>query len=225
MSTALVVPKSTVVSRTAALPTPSRFWDRRAASYAKKPVPDEAAYERTLERVRARLTPDTRVLELGCGTGSTALRLATSAREILATDYSAEMIAIGAAKARASNVTNVRFRQWSPDDLAFAPESFDVVMAMNFLHLIDDLPALLARVHELVRPGGLFVAKTPCLGDQGFALRVLIPLLRAFGLAPYVNFVTERSLTADVASAGFAVEETGMYPEKSRSFFVVARSA
>jgi len=203
--------------------TPSRFWDRRAAGYAKKAVPDEDAYRRTLERVRAHLTPNDSVLELGCGTGTTALTLSASARAIVATDYSAEMIGIATAKARAEGVTNVRFRTCTVDDPALAPESFDVVIAMNLLHLLDDIPARLRRIHELVRPGGLFISKTPCIGDRGLALRIAIPLLRAAGIAPYVSFVTERSLTADTARSGFEVQETGMYPRKSRSFFVVAR--
>ena len=207
------------------LPTPSRFWDRRAAEYAKKPVPDADAYERTLDRVRAHLTPNDRVLELGCGTGTTALRLAASAREILATDYSAEMIAIATEKARTESLSHVRFRRCTPDDAELGAMSFDVVMAMNLLHLIDDVPALLRRIHELVRPGGLFISKTPCVGDQGLTVRVMIPLMRAAGIAPYVTFVTELSLSADIAQAGFELQETGMYPKKSRSFFVVARKA
>jgi SAM-dependent methyltransferase len=104
-------------------------------------------------------------------------------------------------------------------------ESFDVVMAMNLLHLLDDLPARLQRIRELVRPRGLFISKTPCIGDQSLALRMVIPVLRAAGLAPYVNFVTERSLSTEITSLGFEVQETGMYPEKSRSLFVVARKA
>jgi len=203
----------------------SRFWDRQAAAYEKKPIADEDAYARTLERVRAHLTPNDRVLELGCGTGTTALKLAPSAREILGTDYSAEMIAIATAKGGVQGVTHVRFRQCTAADPALGVESFDVVMAMNLLHLLEDLPAELGRIHELVRPGGLFISKTPCVGEQNFALRVVIPVMRATGLAPYVSFVTERSLSADITGAGFVVEETGMYPKKSRSFFVVARKA
>ena len=56
-------------------------------------------------------------------------------------------------------------------------------------------------------------------------MRVVIPLMRALGIAPYVNFVSERSLTADIERAGFEIVETGMYPKKSRSFFVVARES
>jgi len=205
--------------------TPSDFWDRRAVAYSKKPVPDPDAYERTLERVRAHLTPNDRVLELGCGTGTTALRLAASAREIVATDYSAEMIAIATAKANVEGVSHVHFQRCTLDDPALAASSFDVVMAMNLLHLLDDLPARLSRIHELVRPGGRFLSKTPCVGDQGLVLRIAIPLMRSVGVAPFVNFVTERSLIADIEAAGFRVEETGMYPKKRRGFFVVARRA
>lgn len=136
-------------------PTPARFWDRRADSYAKKPVPDEDAYARTLERVRAHLSPDDEVLELGCGTGTTALKLAASARTILATDYSARMIAIAQQKAETVEVGNVHFRRADSDDVTLVRESFDVVTAMNLLHLIDDLPAFAQRVRQLVRPGGV----------------------------------------------------------------------
>jgi len=40
------------------------------------------------------------------------------------------------------------------------------------------------------------------MGDQGRVLRLVIPVLRALGAAPYVNFVTESSLTAAIANAG-----------------------
>jgi 2-polyprenyl-3-methyl-5-hydroxy-6-metoxy-1,4-benzoquinol methylase len=223
MSTAIAISPATDDAIERGAPTVSRFWDRLATGYAKKPVPDEAAYEKTLERVRAHLAPNAHVLELGCGTGTTALKLAASAREILATDYSAKMLAIAEAKARAEGVSNVSFRRCTLDDQALGRESFDVVMGMNLFHLLDDIPARFRRIHELVRPGGLFISKTPCIGDQGFFMRLVLPVLRAVGIAPYVNFVTERSLTADIVGAGFAIEETGMYPKKGRCYFVVAR--
>jgi ubiquinone/menaquinone biosynthesis C-methylase UbiE len=72
----------------------AHFWDRTSRKYAKSKIADRAGYERTLERTRALLGPNVRVLELGCGTGTTALRLARDAQSYLATDISAEMIAI-----------------------------------------------------------------------------------------------------------------------------------
>ncbi|WP_342070622.1 hypothetical protein [Yoonia algicola] len=51
------------------------FWNRVARRYAATPMRNQAAYEATLERISAHLKPTDPVLELGCGTQSTALRL------------------------------------------------------------------------------------------------------------------------------------------------------
>ena len=72
----------------------AEFWDRTARQYAADPIADPAGYETTVRRVQALLSPRHSVLELGCGTGTTALRLAPFAGQLLATDVSAGMIAI-----------------------------------------------------------------------------------------------------------------------------------
>ena len=71
-----------------------RFWNRVARKYAALPIADVAGYERSLERTRSYLRPTDKVLEFGCGTGGTALKLAPSVASIVATDISGEMIAI-----------------------------------------------------------------------------------------------------------------------------------
>jgi 2-polyprenyl-3-methyl-5-hydroxy-6-metoxy-1,4-benzoquinol methylase len=100
---------------------------------------------------------------------------------------------------------------------------FDVVMAFNVLHLMADMPATLRRVHGLLAPGGLLISKTPCIGEMNFLVRLAIPVLQAFGRAPFVNFVKTQTLRESVSGAGFTTVETGFYPEKSHSLFVVAR--
>ena len=53
----------------------AKFWDKAAAKYAKSPIEDIEAYNYTIGRTRSYLSPTDRVLEVGCGTGSTALLL------------------------------------------------------------------------------------------------------------------------------------------------------
>ena len=51
----------------------SKFWDKIADRYSKSPVADEDSYQRKLQVTREYLRPDMKVLEFGCGTGSTAI--------------------------------------------------------------------------------------------------------------------------------------------------------
>ncbi len=199
------------------------FWDKAAAKYAKNPIKDMASYEATLERVRAHLTPETDALEIGCGTGTTALKLAGAANYITATDISGEMIAIAQGKAASEGVQNIDFVNATLSDHPFAEGQFGAVMAFNLLHLIEDLPEALARAHALLKPGGLFISKTVCLGEQTPLYRVLLPVMQLFGKAPYVRFFKTAELDDAIAEAGFDLVETGYYPEKARSRFVVAR--
>ena len=77
---------------------PTNFWDRMAPGYAKKRVSDPSAYEEKLTLLEGMLGPTDQVLEIGCGTGTTALRLAPGVARYVATDGSAKMIEIALAK-------------------------------------------------------------------------------------------------------------------------------
>ncbi|PTB95944.1 class I SAM-dependent methyltransferase, partial [Thalassospira xiamenensis] len=45
----------------------TKFWDKAATKYARKPVRNQSAYAETLDRTRHYLRPDQNVLEIGCG--------------------------------------------------------------------------------------------------------------------------------------------------------------
>lgn len=95
-----------------------RFWDRTSRQYATSAIADQAGYERTLDQTRALLKSDDRVLELGCGTGTTALRLAGDVQDYLATDISAGMIAVANEKHAASPIPALTFRIATVEALA-----------------------------------------------------------------------------------------------------------
>lgn len=199
------------------------FWDRMAAGYAKRPVKDMDAYNRTLERTRSYLSRDDKVLEIGCGTGTTALRLADGVKHITATDISSNMIEIARGKARDQAAENVSFVQATLSDHTFEKASFDAVLAFNIFHLLRDIPAATREIRELLAPQGVFISKTPCLAEKNNLLRVPIFLMKTLGFAPYVKFLKVRELEDLIAAEGFQVIETGDYPVSPQSRFVVAR--
>lgn len=205
-----------------------KFWDKMAAKYVKSPIEDMDAYTQTLERTRSYLSPGDRVLEVGCGSGSTALLLAGDVDHIVASDYSANMIEFGRQKAQDEGVANVSFIMADIFDEALEGEPYDVVLALNLLHLIEDVPGAVTRLHGLLKPGGLFISKTICQPGQRtpFKLRIikmLLPLLRVLGAAPYVNFMAIAELEQFITAQGFKIIEAGNYPASPPSRYIVAR--
>ena len=203
--------------------TKIRFWDRSARRYAARPVADSKAYETTLERTRAWLKPTDDVLEIGCGTGSTAIRLAPHVSRITATDISPEMIAIAEKRRGDGGAGNVTFLAAALSDARLESSAFDVVMAFNVLHLLEDLPDALTRIGKLLKSGGLLISKTPCLGDMSVVLRLVIPTMQLFGKAPPVSYFGKDALRRAMQEAGFDIEETGLHAARGHALFIVAR--
>lgn len=205
-------------------PTPqAAFWNGMARRYAAAPMRAPENWEKTLERTLAHLPAEAEVLELGCGTGSTALRLAPHVARYVGTDDADAMIAIAQEKLAAEPVAGLSFAAARPGDGSLPPGPFDAVTAFNLLHLLPDLPAALAEMRGLLKPGGLLIAKTPCLGGRYTVLWPVVAALRLFGKAPPLRFLRPHRLEATIEAAGFAIEERGDYPARPPSRFVVAR--
>lgn len=205
--------------------SPSIFWDRIAARYAKAPIADEAAYRQKLAITRGYLRPEMDVLEFGCGTGSTALLHAPHVKHILATDISARMIAIAREKAAAQQVKNVTFEQTDLDALDGQGRAFDAVLGLNILHLVPDRDAAIRKVHGLLKPGGAFITSTACLNDTAlWPLKFVAPLGRLLTLLPLVRFFSVQELERSLTAAGFRIDHRWL-PGRNKALFIVATKA
>jgi ubiquinone/menaquinone biosynthesis C-methylase UbiE len=203
----------------------ARFWNRAARKYAADPITDMAGYERTLERTRGLLRSSDIVMELGCGTGTTALKLAPCVSRIVATDVSSEMIGIAREKAAVEDCHNAEFAVAAAGRAPGADGSFDAVLAYNLLHLIADRPSTLSDVHRLLKPGGLFITKTPCLSEMNLFIRLAVPMMRLVGKAPFVGFFSATELEGEIADSGFTIAERARHgsERKDARIFLVAR--
>lgn len=211
---------------TAAAVQKARFWNKVARKYARDPISDMAGYEKTLMRVQALLSPEHEVLEIGCGTGTTALRLAPGTRRMLATDVSVEMLAIAREKQAAQPVPQLEFRVADADAPLSLSPSFDAVLAFNVLHLVDDLPGALHSAIEALKPGGLFISKTPCLNEMNPLIpKLALPLMRALGKAPHVLCFGAEQLQEDLAWQGLDILSVERHGSRGKDFrpFIVAR--
>lgn len=200
---------------------PRKFWNKLAPRYAKSPVRDEKIYQQKLEITQSYFRPDWSVFEFGCGTGSTAIVHAPYVKQILATDISDEMLAIAEQKTQAQGITNIGYQQGTLESLSLNPESFDAVLGLNILHLLPNVDETIKRVHQLLKPGGIFVSSSALMRDVALHWRMLIPVMQLIGLAPQIAHFNKDELIGKLTQNGFAIDHEWQ-PAKA-SLFVIAR--
>jgi len=203
---------------------PTAFWDKIAERYSKRPIADEESYQKKLQVTREYLRPEMEVFEIGCGTGSTAIAHAPFVKQIHSIDISSKMIEIARRKAEASNVKNIEFKQSGIDEINVADQSLDAVMGHSILHLLPSKEVTIAKIHKMLKPGGIFVTSTACLGDTMRFLKLVAPIGKFLGLIPLVKVFTAKELEDSLINAGFEID-FHWQPGKGKAVFIVAKKA
>lgn len=199
------------------------FWNKVARRYAQMDIRNPDAYEQTLDSIRAHLSEKDCVLEVGCGTGTTAFKLALGVRRYLASDYSSEMISIALERQPPETRETLDFHVGQIGDEDHPTGPFNMVLCFNFLHLLDDRQEVVAEIHKNLEPGGIFISKTPCLSGLSRLLQPVVLILHAFGKAPAFKFLSPKRLAAEIKTAGFEIMETARHPEGSVRHVIVAK--
>lgn len=200
----------------------SKFWDWMASRYAKQAIADETAYQKKLSLAQQYFDINSRLLEFGCGTGSTAIHHAQAAGHIHATDISSKMLAIAETKAKAAGLNNISFEQTDLLELKSANQSWDAIFAMSILHLVADKEAEIKKTYELLKPGGVFISSTICIGDSGIGFKLLAFIFKFIPLLPSIVVFSQEQLIETLESTGFSIE-TNWQPDENAAVFIVAR--
>ncbi|WP_181802666.1 SAM-dependent methyltransferase [Streptomyces shenzhenensis] len=132
------------------------YWDT-----PDSPVPLEEATDRLTDLMTDRLHigPDSRVLDLGCGTGRPALRIAgRTGADVTGISISHKQVERATALAADHDLAGrVRFERADAMDLPFAEDSFDAVIALESIIHMPDRAHVLRQVGRVLRPGGRLV--------------------------------------------------------------------
>jgi len=110
--------------------------------------------------------PEMKVLDLGCGDGTTALPAAEFCADVLGIDIASNLVEAGNARARSAGLGNLRFQQGDASDLkGIADESFDLVISV-FGAMFAPKPFDVAReMLRVTKPGGRIVMGNWIAGD------------------------------------------------------------
>ena len=162
--------------------------------------------------------PELKMLDLGCGDGTTALPAARAGADVLGVDIAANLVAAGNARARAAGLANLRFEEGDASDLAaLGDESFDLVLTM-FGAMFAPRPNDVAR--EMVRvtkPGGRMIMGNWIPGDPTLVAQIL-KISAAYTPPPPEGFVSpvtwgvEANVRERFGAAGIAPENIACAP-------------
>ena len=131
-----------------------KTWDLYAPIYKRAMRADHKIYEFMYDRI-PELVRDKEVLEIATGPGLLAKHVAPAAKRMIATDYSAGMIA----QAKKGDCPeNLSFEIADAMNLPYGDDSFDAVLIANALHIVPDPEQVLSEIDRVLRPGGLLIA-------------------------------------------------------------------
>ncbi|MEM8812957.1 MAG: bifunctional 2-polyprenyl-6-hydroxyphenol methylase/3-demethylubiquinol 3-O-methyltransferase UbiG [Pseudomonadota bacterium] len=151
------------------------------------------------------------VLDIGCGGGLLSEPLARQGGAVTGIDPSETTIGVARSHASASGV-EVNYRATQAEDLVAADQTFDVVLAMEVVEHVTDVPSFVSTCASLVAPGGLFIASTINRTLKAYALAIVgaerVMRWLPVGTHRYDRFVRPGELEHAVTDAGLVMEES-----------------
>jgi ubiquinone/menaquinone biosynthesis C-methylase UbiE len=160
--------------------------------------------DRMVQAIGAR--PDAMAIDVGCGGGHAAFRVAPQVRQIVAYDLSSAMLEVVRQEARARGLANLVTLRGSAEDMPFAPASFDVAVSRYSAHHWRDVKQALAQLRQVMKPGAVAVLiDVVSPGDP-----LLDTWLQSVELLRDASHVRDYSLsewTGMLSTAGFAIGE------------------
>ena len=200
-----------------------KYWDKRSNKYDKQTKRYGQTYIRTIENTKKHLTMSDVVLDYACGTGNITNEIADNVKEIHAIDISAKMLDIAKRKAGERKIENINFAQSTIFDETYQKESFHVILVFNVLHLLADPQKVIRRINELLKPGGLFISATGCLGEKKTFSNIFFLLLSKVGMVPFIKFFKISELEDLITNENFQIVETENLYHTPPNYFIVAK--
>ncbi len=199
-----------------------KFWDRASGSYDREEKKDEKIYLQLIEKLKGHLESNDIVLDFGCGTGLFSTEIAKFVKSVHGIDISSKMIEKAKSKAETAGIHNVEYFQATIFDERLKPGTYDVILALYILHLAEDTQIVMRRMKELLKPGGLILSVTPCMGEKPF-LSLLFSAFSKVGIVPEIRSFKHSDLEQLLKDANFQLLQNELLKMTSNQYYMVAK--
>ncbi len=204
-----------------------RFWDNISNSYDQRATGDKG-FAKTLEWIKPHLNARDVVLDFGCATGVFSFELANDVKMVHGLDISPKMIETANNMAKQRKINNALFENTTIYDQKFKQQYYDVVLGLNILLYFQDTGAIIKRINELLKPGGLLISSTACLREKRTFLNVLsgagISLAKNFKILPDIKFLKISELKESIKNSGFQIiQEDVLMRNPAMEYFIIGK--
>ena len=135
------------------------FWDSVAGVYdIFANIINKKTHTGLCSKVGELIQETDEVLECACGTGLLSGIIAKRCKSLVATDFSLKMLKKASKKHRGYN--NIEFKEGNILQIEYPDDSFDVVVAANVIHLLDEPYKALEELNRVCRKGGKIIIPT-----------------------------------------------------------------
>jgi 2-polyprenyl-3-methyl-5-hydroxy-6-metoxy-1,4-benzoquinol methylase len=160
----------------------------------------------TIGEIEQELANCTDVLDLGCGSGWLSIEIARlGVRNVVGVDIDDAVLALNALTLNGAEIRGVQARS---EDLPFANDSFDLVIAKDLLEHLPDPSSTTNEIYRILRPGGAVYASAPAPGSRTY-----------FDDYTHVRPFNKKAISALMEDSGFLIERSeyfGSYPGMGR---------
>lgn len=177
------------------------IWDKLSPFYdIFETIYNGKCYRGIAEKIKEYVTEEGIVLECACGTGLLTLPMAQKCKKLIATDYSVGMLR--QTKKKVAKYSNTKVGKASILELPFEDDKFDVVVAANVIHLLDEPDKAISELRRVCKPNGKIILPTYINKEKKnsiLAAKLLsvfgVKFKRQFSLDSYKEFIRSHNIS------------------------------
>ncbi len=200
-----------------------KYWDKLSPGYDRFMKKHWRIYwSSLLDKISNDVEAGDTVLEVACGTGFVALKIAERASKVSGIDISALMIDEAKKKIREKDLDNVEFFVEDAYSLHFGNDVFDTVICNNALQNMKYPQKALVEIKRVLKPGGRFIGTVVGFGDAPI-YKMLFTVFKPFIKLPVFHKFNLYEMAEMIKDPGFSIvnEEILKNPKDMMPLFYV----
>jgi len=182
-----------------------KYWDKLSPEYDQFIEKHWRIYRSLLlEKISNDVNVGDAVLEVACGTGLVAMKIAERVSKVSGIDISAPMIDEAKKKMREKSLDNVEFFVEDAYSLHFENDIFDTVICNNALHNMKYPQKALSEIKRVLKPEGRFIGAIVGFGEAPI-FKMLFTIFKPFIKLPVFHKLNLEETADMIRDSGFSI--------------------